>query len=92
MYAEIFLPSKSRARAPRGVFIATRKTLSSRARGVVHEFSDMEEMPNSQWFLRLVENGARRRDAGTNALATPRSRHVGAARCDAVGALAYTFP
>jgi hypothetical protein len=52
----------------------------------------MEEMPNSQWFLRSIENGSQRRDGGTSALATPRSRQAGAARCDAAGVRPYTFP
>jgi hypothetical protein len=92
MYAEIFLPLKSRARVTPSAFIASPRTLSSRPCGIVHECYDMEEMPNSQWFFRLVENGSRRRDGGTSARATPRSRRVGAARCDAAGARPYTFP
>jgi hypothetical protein len=35
-------------------FAAPLQTLSSRSAGVVHEYSDMDEMPISQWFLEFI--------------------------------------
>jgi hypothetical protein len=58
----------------------------------VHEFSDIDEMPNSQVFLRFAEIGSRGGYDGARKAAEPRSRRCGDPCCDARAAAAYTFP
>jgi hypothetical protein len=81
-----------RSATPRRAFGAASKTLSSRASRVVHEFSDIDEMPNSQVFLRFAAIGSCGRGDGARKAAAPRSRRRGDPCCDARAAAAYTFP
>jgi hypothetical protein len=66
--------------------------LSSHASGVVHEFSDMDEMPNSQVFSRFAAIGSRGRCDSARKAAVPPPRRRGDPCCDAREAAAYTFP
>jgi hypothetical protein len=67
------------------------QTLSSGALGVVHAFSDMEEMPISQWFFEsVVERVQRARSRAKRCAPTSSPRVVAACR-DAAGVGAYTF-
>jgi hypothetical protein len=72
MYAEFFLPRKLRAAALRDGSGASSQTLSSRASCVVHAFSDMDVMPNSQWLLRFNGFRPRRRRDGVREAAAVR--------------------
>jgi len=87
-----FWRRKARSATPRRAFGAVSKTLSSHASRVVHEFSDMDEMPNSQVFLRFAAIGSRGRGDGVRQVAVPRPRRRGDPCCDARKAAAYTFP
>jgi hypothetical protein len=92
MCAEFFLRRKSCPATPRHAFGALSKTLSSRASRVVHEFSDMDEMPNLQVFLRFAAIGSHVRCEGASKVAVPPSRRRGGPCCDAPQAGGYTFP
>jgi hypothetical protein len=66
------------------------QTLSSFAIGVVHEFSDMEEMPISQWFFEFTAERARRVRLRVR-MRTPTSLPRVVATCrDAAGVCGYT--
>jgi hypothetical protein len=70
---------------------ASLQTLSSRSARVVHEYSDMDEMPISQWFFESVsERTHRARSRATMRVATSSRRVVATCR-DAEGANRYTF-
>jgi hypothetical protein len=58
----------------------------------VHEFSDMDEMPNSQVFLRFAAIASRGRSDGAREAAVPLPRRRDDPCCDARKAAAYTFP
>jgi hypothetical protein len=58
----------------------------------VHEFSDMDEMPNSQVFLRFAVIGSHGRRDGAREAAAPPPRRRDDPCCDARKAAAYTFP
>jgi hypothetical protein len=65
--------------------------LSSRAAGVVHAFSDMDEMPISQWFFESAAERARRARARATMCASISSRCVVATCRDAASVNRYTF-
>jgi hypothetical protein len=67
------------------------QTLSSRARGVLHEFSDMEVMPISQWFFESVAKRTRRVHSPARMHVPKWSPRVVAPCRDAAGVGAYTF-
>jgi hypothetical protein len=52
----------------------------------------MDEMPNSQVFLRFAAIGSRGRRDGVRKAAVPPPRRRGDPCCDARKAAAYTFP
>jgi hypothetical protein len=65
--------------------------LSIRLRRVVHEFSDMDEMPISQWFFESRSERAQRAHSRAKTRALPSSRRVGTTYRDAEGVGRYTF-
>jgi hypothetical protein len=67
-------------------------TLSRRAVNVVHEFSDMDEMPNSQGFLAFVRWRMLRGCGALHERAPPRLRCADMSCAVAMGAPQYTFP
>jgi hypothetical protein len=58
----------------------------------VHEFSDIDEMPNSQVFLRFAATASRGRRDGVRKAVVPPPRRRRDPCCDARKAAAYTFP
>jgi hypothetical protein len=76
----------------RGASGAPSQKLSSRILGVVHELSDVDEMPNWQWFFGFVGIAARCRHDVARDVDAARSRRRGEPCCDAQGARGYTFP
>jgi hypothetical protein len=72
-------------------FAASLQTLSSRSARVVHEYSDMDEMPISQWFLEFIAERMRSARARATMRAPTSSRRVVATCRDAAGANRYTF-
>jgi hypothetical protein len=75
----------------REAFAALLQTLSSGSARAVHEYSDMDEMPISQWFFESVCERTRRARSCATKRAPPSSRRVVAACRDAAGANRYTF-
>jgi hypothetical protein len=71
--------------------VASPQTLSSRSIGVVHENSDIDEMPISQWFLEFTPERAQRARSRSMMRAPTSSRRVVAMCRDAAGASRYTF-
>jgi hypothetical protein len=88
---KFFLRRKTGAAMPCEASAASPKTLSSRSAGVVHEFSDMDEMPISQGFLEFIAEHARRAHSCPMLRALTSSRRIVATCRDAAGVGGYTF-
>jgi predicted dienelactone hydrolase len=67
------------------------QTLSSASAGVVHEFSDIDEMPISQGFLEFIVERARRTRSRARTRTATAPRRVVATCRDAAGVGGYTF-
>jgi hypothetical protein len=89
--SQIFLRRKSAAAISREASAASLKTLSSRSAGVVHDYSGMDEMPISQWFLESIAERTRRSHSRAMMRVPLSSRRVIATCRDAAGARGYTF-
>jgi hypothetical protein len=89
--SQFFSPRKSGAAMSREASVASPQTLSSRSIGVVHENSDIDEMPISQWFLEFTPERAQRARSRSMMRAPTSSRRVVAMCRDAAGASRYTF-
>jgi hypothetical protein len=89
--AQIFSRQKSGAATSCAAFAASPRMLSIGSRGLVHEFSDMDVMPISQWFLEFILERVRRaRSRAMMRVSMSWSRVVAACR-DAAGVSGYTF-
>jgi hypothetical protein len=74
-----------------GASAAPLQTLPSGSTRVVHEFSDMDEMPISQGFLESFAERARRDRSRASKCAPTSSRRVVTTCRDAAGSGGYTF-
>jgi hypothetical protein len=89
MYAQFFFAAKI------ALGDATQRLLANAVKRCVvalHEFCDMDEMPNSQALLRFVAIASRSRCDAAASRARARSWCRGKPCCDALAAAAYTFP
>jgi hypothetical protein len=85
------LRRKSSAANSLAALAASLRMLSTRAAGVVHAFSDMDEMPISQWFFEFAAERVRRAHSRATTCTPTSSRCVVATCRDAAGASRYTF-